>query len=216
MGTRAQQTGARPDRPRRYDSSLRQRQAAQNRRALLEVATTLFAERGWSVAVRDIAVAAGVSVETVYAHFGSKAELLNQVLDVAVVGDDESVPLMDRPEFAALGEGGPAQRAAAAARLVTGINQRTVGVRRALREAAAAEPLLASRLEEMRGRQLVNVTAGVAMVAGRELSTTETEGLWAVLSMEVYELLTAHAGWSPEQYEQWLAGAITRLVGLET
>jgi AcrR family transcriptional regulator len=212
MGTQAPRAGARPDRPRRYDSTLRRRQAAQNRAALLEVATTLFAERGWSVAVRDIAAAAGVSVETVYAHFGSKAELLDRVLDVAVVGDDEAVALMDRPEFAALAVGGPSERAAAAARLVTAINRRTIGVRRALREAAAAEPLLATRLQELRGRQLLNVTVGVAMVAGREVSTTEAEGLWAVLSLEVYELLTVHTGWSPEQYERWLAGAITRLV----
>ena len=200
--------------PRRYDSTLRRRQAAQNRRTLLDVATALFAERGWSVAVRDIAMAAGMSVETVYAHFGSKAELLNQVLDVAVVGDDEPVALMDRPEFAALGRGGQGERAAAAAALVTAINRRTIGVQRTLREAAAVEPDLAARLEEARGRQRRNVRDGAAMVAGRELSTTEVEGLWAVMCMEVYELLTVSAGWSPEQYETWLAGTITRLLDL--
>ena len=53
------------------------------------------------------------------------------------------------------------------------------------------------------------------MVAGRELSGAEAEGLWAVLSQEVYELLTGSAGWSPDQYEQWVAGAIVRLLGLE-
>ena len=57
---------------RRYDSTLRRRQAEQNRRTILDSATTLFAERGWAVAVRDIADAAGTSIETIYAHFGSK------------------------------------------------------------------------------------------------------------------------------------------------
>jgi AcrR family transcriptional regulator len=201
---------------RRYDSSLRLRQAEQNRRTILGAATTLFAERGWSVAVREIADAAGTSVETIYAHFGSKPELLKQVLDVGVVGDDEPIALADRPEFTALSQGDAGERAAAAAALVTAIGRRTSGVQRALREAAAVEPELATRLEEARERQRLNVRAGAAMVAGRELSPAEAEGLWAVLSQEVYELLTGSAGWSPEQYEQWVAGAITRLLDLDS
>ena len=201
---------------RRYDSGLRRRQAEQNRRTILDAATTLFAERGWSVVVRDIATAAGTSVETIYAHFGSKPELLKQVLDVGVVGDDEPVALAERPEFTALSQGSPGERAAAAAALVTAIGRRTSGVQRTLREAAAVEPELAARLEQARERQRRNVRAGGAMVAGRELSDAEAEGLWAVLSQEVYELLTDSAGWSPDQYEQWVAGAITRLLGLES
>lgn len=167
------------------------------------------------MAVRDIAEAAGTSIETVYAHFGSKPELLKQVLDVGVVGDDEPVALADRPEFTALSQGTPGQRAAAAAALVTAISRRTSGVQRTLREAATVEPELAARLEEARGRQRLNVRAGGAMVAGHELSSAEAEGLWAVISVEVYELLTGSAGWSPDQYEQWLAGAIIRLLDLE-
>lgn len=217
MGAHARGVGPLSEKStRRYDSTLRRRQAEQNRRAILDAAMTLFAERGWSVAVRDIAAAAGTSIETVYAHFGSKPELLKQVLDVGVVGDDEPVALADRPQFTALSEGSPGERAAAAAALVTAINRRTSGVQRTLREAAAAEPELASRLEEARGRQRLNVEAGGGMVAGRELSSAEAEGLWAVLSAEVYELLTGSAGWSPEEYEKWLAGAITRLLDPES
>ena len=215
-GARAPGVDSGSEKPtRRYDSTLRRRLAEQNRRAILDAATTLFAERGWSVAVRDIAVAAGTSLETVYAHFGSKAELLKQVLDVGVVGDDEPVALADRPEFIALSQGGPAERAAAASALVTAISRRTSGVQRTLREAAAVEPELAARLEEARARQRLNVQVGGAMVAGRELSRAEAEGLWAVLSVEGYELLTGSAGWSPEQYEKWLTGAITRLLDLD-
>ena len=201
---------------RRYDSTLRRRQAEQNRRAILDAAMALFAERGWSVAVRDIADAAGTSIETVYAHFGSKPELLKEVLDVGVVGDDEPVALAERPEFTALSQGGPGQRAAAAAALVTAINRRTSGVQRTLREAAPVEPELAARLEEARGSQRRDVLVGGSMVAGRELSGAEAGGLWAVLSGEVYELLTGSGGWSPEQYEKWLAGAMTRLLNLES
>jgi AcrR family transcriptional regulator len=164
--------------------------------------------------MRDVAASAGVSVETLYSHFGSKVELLNQVLDVAVVGDDQPVALMERDEFAALSRGGTGERAAAAASLVTAVNRRTTGLQRALREAAAVEADLAERLEETRGRQRLTVQVGGSAVAGRELTQDEADGLSAVLSMEVYELLTGSAGWSPAKYEKWLTEALTQLLGL--
>jgi hypothetical protein len=36
-------------------------------------------------------------------------------------------------------------------------------------------------------------------------------GLWAVLSVEVYQLLTDLRGWTPQQYETWLAYVLDRL-----
>ena len=80
--------------PRReYRSPRRQQQAAETRAAVLEAATRLFGERGWAgTGMREVAREAGVSVETVYAGFGSKSDLLMAAIDVAVVGDDEPVP----------------------------------------------------------------------------------------------------------------------------
>jgi AcrR family transcriptional regulator len=66
--------------------------------------------------MREVARVAQVSVETVYANFGSKGALLREALDVTVVGDDEPVPFSDRPEFRALAEGDAAARAQAAGR----------------------------------------------------------------------------------------------------
>jgi AcrR family transcriptional regulator len=165
--------------------------------------------------VRDIASSAGVSVETVYAHFGSKVDLLNQVVDVAVVGDDDPVPLMDRPEFSALSMGSRNDRAAAAAALNTAINRRTTSLLTALREAAAVEPAMAQRLEALRESQRLTVHVAAAMVAGRKVTTVEADGLWAVLSQDVYELLSGSADWSPAQYNKWVAEAITRLLHLD-
>lgn len=189
--------------------------AQQNRQAVLEAATALFSERGWSASVRDIASSAGVSVETVYTHFGSKVDLLNQVVDVAVVGDDDPVALMDRPEFAALSMGSRNERATAAAALNTAINRRTTSLLTALREAAAVEPVMAQRLEALRESQRLTVHVAAAMVAGRKVTTVEADGLWAVLSQDVYELLSGSADWSPAQYNEWVAEAITRLLHLD-
>ena len=45
---------------------------------------------------------AGVSVQTVFAHFPTKRDLLKQVIDEAVAGDDEPVAVVDRSEVGAI------------------------------------------------------------------------------------------------------------------
>ena len=51
--------------------------AAETRERLLRAAADMFAERGYDgTRVADIAAAAGLSNGAMYAHFGSKAELL--------------------------------------------------------------------------------------------------------------------------------------------
>ena len=108
---------ARPSR-RRYRSPLREQQAVQTRSAVIAAGIRLFGEKGWAgTGMRDVAAAAGVAIETVYASFRSKRELLTACIDRAVVADDEPVPLADRSSFLALGHGTRVQRAAAAAAL---------------------------------------------------------------------------------------------------
>jgi AcrR family transcriptional regulator len=202
---------ARAKRP--YASSRRSEHAAQTRAAILDAASQLFAARGWSATgMRDVASTAGVAVETVYANFGSKPELLRAALDVAVVGDSEPVELRERPMFTALARGARAERARAAARLVREINERMHGVGRALREAAAGDAELATYLHEGEERRRLNVDEGAGLVAGRPVTETERDGLWAVLSMEVYDLLVYRAGWSADSYEEWLGATIIRLL----
>lgn len=74
-----------PDK-RAYVSPLRERAAAQTRALILAEAEQLFAERGYGrVTVADIAAAAGVSSKTVFASAGSKADILDRIVDKAVV-----------------------------------------------------------------------------------------------------------------------------------
>jgi len=140
--------------------------------------------------------------------------LLLAALDAAVVGDVEPVALRDRPEFTALGEGSLATRAHRAARFNRDINERTFGMRTALREAAAVDPALAARLIDGEARRRQNVGEAAKLIAGRAVTETERDGVWAVLGIEVYGLLVEHAGWSADRYEKWVADTLVRLLDL--
>jgi AcrR family transcriptional regulator len=148
----------------------------------------------------------------VYAYFPSKRALLQAAVDVAVVGDDLPVAVAGRPEFAALGRGRHAQRTAAAARLLTGIYRRTAGLANVIREAAASDPELADVLKGARERQRQDVALAAELMMDREPTPVERDGLWALTSPDVYLLLVGESGWSPDQYEAWMAETLERLV----
>jgi AcrR family transcriptional regulator len=62
------------DQPKRKD-------AARNRQRILDAAKELFAERGLSVTLHDIAARAGVGVGTIYRHFPEKKPLIDAVFE---------------------------------------------------------------------------------------------------------------------------------------
>jgi AcrR family transcriptional regulator len=197
---------------RSYDSSRRRAMAEDNRAAVFEAAAELFATRGWSTGMRDIAKAARVSVETVYATAGSKAELLLRVIDIGIVGDDEPVPLSERPEFQALGRGSRSERVAAVALLISGSNRRIAALNRAFAQAAAADPVLADRWRDYEATQREQYALGVRMVLGRRPRQDVVDGIWAIGSADVYLQLTGTAGWSHEKYHRWLVERIDQLL----
>ena len=70
---------------------------------MIAAARTLLLAKGHAdTTMKDVAATAGVSVETVYKAFGGKAALLKRVYDVLLVGDEEQMPLRQRPEILAI------------------------------------------------------------------------------------------------------------------
>jgi AcrR family transcriptional regulator len=73
--------------------------AARNRQALLDAALRLFATRGLSVTLDDIAAEAGVNVATAYRHFANKHELaasyIREQIATAITIAEESAALDD-------------------------------------------------------------------------------------------------------------------------
>ena len=187
-------------------------QAAQTRSAVLDAATRLFGELGWAgTSMRHVAKAAGVSMETVYAAFGSKGDLLAAVMDVAVVGDDLPIPLAQRDVALVLGTGTRDERVTKAASMSAAISSRTCELVQTLTQGSATDALLAQRLGALDERRRAEIASSFEQVASRAPTRLELDEVWLLTSAEVFHLLVHRSGWTPEQHEHWLAD---RLLGL--
>src|SRR5215472_13983786 len=87
--------------PRAYDATERRRLAGQqrreSRRRVVAAAWRCFLDAGYAATtIGDVARAAGVAVQTVYSAVGGKADLLIEVVNEAVAGDDREVMFLDR------------------------------------------------------------------------------------------------------------------------
>jgi AcrR family transcriptional regulator len=202
---------------RAYDNTGRAEQARLTRRRVREAALDLLVERGpAAVTMREVAAHAGVSAETVYKTFGTKAALIKDVYDVALAGDDDPIPMIDRPEiqavFAASGPRDKLARYAAAAR---GVGER-VGplLVRLLAGARSGDPDLARFRETTNQERMIGAGAIVhhLVQTGGLRPDVDPERardtVWTLISPEVYELLVGDRGWTPDEYEQWLARAL--------
>jgi hypothetical protein len=138
--------------------------------------------------------------------------LLDAVIDRAVVGDSESVPVARRAEFLDLGRGRRARRVAAAAALVTSIHERTGPFAKLIREAAATDAEIAEVLRATRERQRRDVEAGLALILARPPTASERDGVWAVVSPEVFLLLVQESGWSIEGYREWMSDVLSSVL----
>ena len=188
-------------------------QAAQTRAAILDAAARLFGEFGWAdTSMRRIAKAAGVSMETVYAGFGSKGDLLAAVMDVSVVGDDLPIPLAQRDVALVLGTGTRDERVAKAAGLSAAISSRTCALVQALTQGSATDGSLAQRLAALDEGRRGDIADYFEQVASRPATRLELDEVWLLTSAEVFHLLVHRSGWLPEQHEHWLADNLLRLV----
>ena len=197
---------------RRYDATQRRAQSRAARRIVLATAGQLFAERGYQrTSMKDIAAGAGVSVETVYGYFGTKAGLLKELLDVTVAGDDAPVSVPDRAPIQAVraAPDGRAKLAHYAAFLAT-VQARLVPLFLVIRGAAGADQDAADLWAGLGAQRLAGMTmlaehlaeSGV-LASGRSVEEARDE-LWALGAVEVYELLVGQRGWSPGRYRDWL------------
>jgi AcrR family transcriptional regulator len=212
--TRARQT------KRKYDSSRRKAQSRETQRQILVAARDLFIARGFAgTSIKAIAQRADVAAETIYANFGSKRNILARVVDVSVTGDDEPIPLLERPQVKAVEEElDPTQQIQIFASQMADIMSRVGPLFQVMRAASKTKPEIAILLEELLNGRLQGMEYFVhALVKHTPLPAeldeqTATETIWALTSAEIYNLMTVDRGWPKEKYAQWLADMLTRLL----
>lgn len=196
-----------------YRSSVREQSAQRTRRAIVAAAGEQFVSRGYAAtSLADIAAAAGVARPTVFAVFGSKAALLRQVLDEALAGDDEPVPVAQRPWFQPVWQAGdPAAVLDAYASVCTLIASRAAAAFEAVRRAAHADPEVTALWETLQR----NRRAGAQMVLDRVLTLgplrADVQGdravdvLWLLNDPAHYHALVLERGWPQDVYRDWLS-----------
>ncbi|MGN6473658.1 MAG: helix-turn-helix domain-containing protein [Mycobacteriales bacterium] len=196
--------------PRKYDSSRRQEQARRTQLAVVRAAQQLFIERGYGrTTMADIAEAAGVSVETVYANFQNKLTILHRAWDITIGGDDEDVVFHERQEIVAIrNERDLAKRLMLHAALSTATARRMVPFLLALQGAAGAEPAAAEMLEEIGRQRLAGISVMAKEAAAtRQLAVSEEECrdvVWAWTDGMMWQRLVVERGWSDERFADWM------------
>jgi AcrR family transcriptional regulator len=199
---------------RRYSAPKREAAAARTRESILVAAKSSFEQRGWHGAtVREIANTAGVSQKTVEAIFGTKARLLQAVIDYAIRGDAEAIEMPQRDVVAKM-EAVPTAAAMLtlhATHLRT-IHERSSRIASTVEQAASGDTSIAELWKRMNHNRRVGVlwaTDTLLAKPGRKagMSRRHVEAVfWVALNWGTFRTLTEQAGLDADSYESWLRG----------
>jgi AcrR family transcriptional regulator len=185
--------------------------------AVVLAARDLFERDGFRpTTIAAVAAHAGVSAESVYKGFGTKAALAKAVFDLVIAGDDEPVPVAERPAAQAVRDEPDARRKIAI--YVEGLAQRqarSARVQILIRDGRHVDDSLAPVWAKLTDEALTGMTG-----LGRHLLGTGQlrdgigldevrDVLWNYLAIDTYERLVLTQGWPLERYSRWLARAIT-------
>lgn len=204
---------------RRYDSTRRAARAALTRENVLNAALDLFTSKGYAATTgRDIASAAGVSLDTVYASVGRKPEVIALLMERAISGTTEAVPAEQRDYVRRIHEASSAaDKIAVYAAELGQIQPRLAPLVDALRQAAATDATCAALWRSIAERRRTNMATFAAELRATgdlrpDLSDDDAADIiWSTNAPEYY-LLLAQQGWPPHRYAWLLTELWTRLL----
>jgi len=193
-----------------YKSLIRERQAHETRRRIVEATRQLLEAEGYAgMTVEAVARRAEVSVQTVYAVFGSKTGILAELLNQTTFGADYENTVRETLE-----EKDPEARLRGAARIARQIHDAQQSGFDLLRGAGVVAPELA-RLEQERERiryereEAMIVSLRDAKRLRPELSyRTARDILWTLTGTDLYRMLVRERRWSSQKYQDWLADTL--------
>ena len=189
-----------------------QARTRRTRAAVVDAARSLFLERGYvATTIESISDRSDTPQATVYRLFSSKLGILKAVLDVAIVGDVESVPMADRPQVRSLlGDPDPVQQVTGFAALLRDLMARTAPVHRLLADAARSDAdaaALLAQIARQRHEGQRRIARSLARSGALKPGLRERDAadvIHALASPEVYGLLVFDRGWSGDRYEDWV------------
>jgi AcrR family transcriptional regulator len=205
---------------RTYDSSSRREAAQATRQSILDAARRLFLEKGYAATTMpEIARAAGIAVDTVYATVGKKASLFRLLVEVAISGGDRAAPAEERDYVREIRqEADAARKLQLYAAALRRIQPRLAPLFRVLQGAAPLDPELDTLWHDISQRRARNMRllARDLAATGRLRPDVSVGGaadvIWSMNSPEFYLLLVEQRGWSPDAFERWLGDAWIRLL----
>jgi AcrR family transcriptional regulator len=188
----------------------RAEQARATRRRIVAAATDQFVAHGYAATLLDhVAEQAGVAVQTVYFHFGNKRTLLKEALDVAAVGDDEPVPLLERPWLARIQqEPDPRQIIYLWQATSRAIVERVAPLMRVVRGATGTDPKLAAQWKINQHETRTAYAGLVRLLADRgalkpELDIDEArDTAFVIANVETYLQFSDICGWTLDEWQQ--------------
>jgi AcrR family transcriptional regulator len=211
---------AKPIKKRAYDSSSRKEAARLTRQAIIEAARRVFIDRGYAgTTMPAIAKAASVALDTVYATVGKKPAVFRLLIEMAISGTDREVPVEEREYVRAIrAETDATRKLRIYAAALRSIQERLAPLFRVLQGAAPLDPQLAALWGNISQRRTKNMCLFAADLAAtgrlrQDLSVAKAADIiWSMNSPEFYLLLVAQRGWSPHEFEDWLADAWIQLL----
>ncbi|MGD9530051.1 TetR/AcrR family transcriptional regulator [Pseudonocardia sp.] len=180
---------------------------------MVAAAGELFLDRGYTAtSLRDVAAIAGVARPTVAAAFGSKPALLRQVLDEALAGDDEPVPVADRPWFAPVWRATrPREVLDAYATVCLLVAQRAARLFEVVRRASGESAEIAQLWDTLCRNRRAGAEMAVRKVREtgslRDGLTVERAvvSVWIFNDPALYHSLVLDRGWPEADYRDWIA-----------
>jgi AcrR family transcriptional regulator len=196
-----------------YDATRRREAAAETRNSVVAAAARLFADRGYTATtMAEIASAAGVALDTVYASVGPKPVLFRHLIETAISGGDHPVPAEARGYVQQIrAEPDAGRKLDLYAQAIREIQERLAPLFRVLRDAAPTDPQLDALWREIGNRRAVNMRLLAAELEATgglrgDLSVDDAADIiWATNSSEFFLLLVHDRGWDVDRFEQWLA-----------
>jgi AcrR family transcriptional regulator len=203
---------------RRYDVSRRSRTAAKSRERILDVAQAKFLELGFgSTTIASIAETAGVSVDTVYKTYRSKAGLLRAIAERGLLGSGPE-PAESRSDRLQQTEPDPVAIMTGFGKLAAEVAPRVAPMLLLIARAADADAEVAELREHLDRTRLERMTHNAQQLFDRGfvrpgLSVEEVgELFWTLSSPEMYDLLVNRRGWTPERFGQFTAHQLAAAV----